>query len=143
MKSIKVLTKSDVKDAQFNIRFYEVDDKGEPGDYLYSKNSPGVARKGKKITEIDLSDLNLQFPKKGFFIAVEWLIIEQNKHDFTYTQKGSRKKLKGLSFEPSFGADSPDKAQNSWIFTQGKWRQLKGNTLNTQNLIAIELSLNN
>lgn len=150
LNKIRVLTNSDVKDSKFNIRFYSVSKNGEPNEYLLEENIIGIAKKGKKITEIDISDLNIEFPKEGFFIAIEWLIIESNKYEYNYTITGSRKKLTGISYEPAIGTVPAETDENSWIFTQGKWRKMHKNKSGTlkrykdkYNLLAIELTLTN
>lgn len=149
VKKIRLLTKSDVKDSKFIIRLYGVNEKGEPENYIYDENIIGIAKKGKKITEIDLSELNIQFPEKGFFIAVEWLIIESNKYEYTYTMKGSKKKLSGISYEPSIGTIPSETDQNSWIINQGKWKKVWKNNSSIKSykdkyhLLAIELILTN
>lgn len=146
---IRFLTDSDVKDAKFNIRLYAANEKGEPKDYLYDKNIVVVAKKGKKITEVDLSELNIIFPKNGFFLAFEWLIIEENKFEYKYTMEGSRKKMHGISYEPSFGIEPHTVDTNNWIFIRGKWAKA-GRYLRTvddkyKNIhsIAVELTLRN
>ncbi|TXD59534.1 carboxypeptidase-like regulatory domain-containing protein [Polaribacter sp. IC066] len=149
LKKIRLLTKSDVKNSKFNIRLYSVSKNGEPEKYMYDKNIIGVAKKGKKTTEIDLSKLNIEFPKEGFFIAVEWLIIENNRYEYKYNMEGSIKKLKGLSYEPAIGTILAQTDENSWIFNQGKWRKVwQNNGLGKKyedkyNLIAVELTLTN
>lgn len=149
LKKIRLLTKSDVKDSKFNIRLYGVNENGEPENYIYDENIIGIAKKGKKITEIDISDLNIQFPEKGFFISIEWLIIESNKYEYTYTMKGSKKKLLGISYEPSIGTIPSETDKNSWIFNQGKWRKVWKNNSSIKSykdkygLLAIELILTN
>jgi len=84
----------------------------------------GIAKKGKKITEINLRNLNIEFPKKGFFIAVEWLIIESNKYEFTYTMKGNNRKLKAISYQPNIGTIPTETNMNTWIFSGGKWQKI-------------------
>jgi len=146
---IKILTKSDVRGAKFNVRLYDINDNGEPGSYIYDKNITGIARKGKRITKIDLSDLNIEFPKEGFFVAIEWLIIDENRYDFEYTMKGSDKKMKGVSYEPSVGTVPAETDENSWIYIQGQWRKVWKNRSSLDrykdkyNLLAIELTLTN
>ncbi|SDH09166.1 CarboxypepD_reg-like domain-containing protein [Psychroflexus sediminis] len=147
---IKILTNSDIRDAKFNIRLYSVNEDGEPDKYIYDKNIIGIARKGKKLTEIDLSGLNIEFPDKGFFIAIEWLIIDDNLYEYNYTKQDSNKKLKRISYEPSFGTIPSVTDENSWIYTQGKWRRVwKKNSgawdksENKYSLLAIELTLTN
>ena len=148
LEKIRLCTRSDVKDAKFNIRLYSVNDMGEPDGYIYDKNIIGIARKGKKFTEIDLSELNIKFPEKGFFIAVEWLIIDDNEYNYTTTD--SKKQHKGISYEPAFGVLPTETDENSWIFLEGKWRKVwktSDGPLEKYNdkykLIAVELTLSN
>ncbi|MCB0577089.1 MAG: carboxypeptidase-like regulatory domain-containing protein [Saprospiraceae bacterium] len=150
LSHIKVLTDSDVKDAKFNVRLYGMNEKGEPEGYIYVENIIGVAKKGNRITEIDISDLGIKFPENGFFIAFEWLIIESNKYEFESTMPGSKKKHNLITYEPSFGSVPSDAEANSWIFTHGKWTRTSKNNKaannryrNKYNLIAIELTLTN
>lgn len=149
LKKIRILTRSDVKDSKFNIRLYGKNENGEPENYIYDQNIIGIAKKGKKTTEIDISELNIEFPKNGFFIAIEWLIIEDNKYEYKYTMEGSRKKLDGISYEPKIGTIPADTDENSWIFNQGKWKKVWKNVGTSKkfkekySLMAIELTLMN
>jgi len=150
LEKIKIVTKSKIRDAKFNIRLYRVNENGAPGNYLYGKNIIGIAKKGKKRTEIDVSELNIEFPKTGFFIAFEWLIIEDNKYEFNYTINGAKKKHKGIRYAPRIGLVPVEADTNSWIFIQGNWRKAwKNNNDNSKrykgkyNLLAIELTLIN
>ncbi|WP_407557856.1 carboxypeptidase-like regulatory domain-containing protein [Winogradskyella sp. 4-2091] len=150
LNKIRVSTNSDVANSKFNIRFYSVNENGEPDDYIFDENIIGTAKKGNKITEVDISDLNIEFPEEGFFIAIEWLIIESNKHEYSYTMSDTGKKLTGISYEPAIGTVPADTDENSWIFTQGKWRKMHKNSSGTlkrykdkYNLLAIELTLTN
>ena len=139
-----------MKNSKFNVRLYGVNKNGEPENYIYNQNIIGIAKKGKNTTEIDLSKLNIEFPKNGFFIAIEWLIIKENKYEYKYTMDGSRKKLNGTSYEPSIGTVPAETDENSWIFNQGKWRKVfRNNSVGLKRykdkygLLAIELTLTN
>jgi len=149
LEGIKILTNSDVKDAKFNVRLYDVNENGEPGNYIYDKNIIGIARKGKKVTEVDLSDLGIEFPRNGFFIAIEWFIIDENRYEYEYTMQGSKKKMKGVSYEPSVGTIPAETDENSWIYMQGQWKKVLKNkspldrSKNKYSLLAIELTLTN
>jgi hypothetical protein len=150
LEKIRLLTNSAVDNARFNIRLYSVGENGKPQDYIYPKNIIGVAQKGKKITEIDIAELNIKFPEEGFFIAFEWLIIESNKYEYNYTLKGSKKKLNRLSYEPKIGTTPDETDKNSWIFNQGRWEKLSKNKEGTiekykdkYSIPAIELLLTN
>ena len=147
LKKIKILTKSDIRQAVFNLRIYSVNENGDPGAYLYEKNIMATARKGKNITEVDISQLNIQFPQNGFFVAFEWLIIEANKYEFSYTRQGSREKYKGLNYEPAVATIKGNRQKNAWIYMKGNWRKWEGNPLqdddNRYRFLAIELTLTN
>lgn len=150
LKTIRILTNSDVKDSKFNIRLYGVNKNGGPENYIYDQNIIGIAKKGKKTTEIDISKLNIKIPENGIFIAIEWLIIEKNKYEYKYTMEDSRKKLNGISYEPAIGTIPAETDENSWLFTKGKWKKIwkrigmiKKYKGGKYSLMAIELTLSN
>ena len=150
LAKVRVLTNSDIQDSRFKVRLYSVNENGGPGNYLYDKNIFGIARKGKKFTDVDLTNLDIEFPEAGFFVAIEWLIIDENLHEYTYTNQGSNKRLTGTSFEPSIGTVWADTDDNSWVFIGGHWRKaLKNNfgdagkRTKPYSLIAVELTLTN
>ena len=151
IKKIRLLTRSEVKDSRFNVRLYSVNESGEPGNYIYDENIIGIAKKGKKNTEIDISYLNFRVPEKGFFIAIEWFIIEQNKYHYDYSMLGSKERLKGISYEPNIGTVPRDKDENSWFYVKGKWGKVQKNNSSLikdeykdkYSMLAIELTLTN
>ncbi|WP_179354324.1 carboxypeptidase-like regulatory domain-containing protein [Winogradskyella vidalii] len=124
IKSIKVRTTSDIKNAKFNIRLYAKNENGEPGEFLYNKNIIGIAKKGKRLTEIDLSEYDIYFPEDGLFIAIEWLIIEENKYEFKVKWVDTKKKEKKISYEPAYGVIPSETGENSMIYISGKWRKI-------------------
>lgn len=128
IQKFKIVTSSDVKDAAFNVRLYKINTNGEPGEYLYDKNIVCIAKKGKKITEIDVSNINLKVPDEGFFFAVEWLVIDENRHEYTYTVQGSKKKKTAVDYSPRFGMIPESLGDKSWTYIKGKWFQ-RGRTI--------------
>ncbi len=150
LEEIKILTRSSINDAKFNVRLYSVNEAGEPGQYIHDQNIIGTASKGKKVTKIDLSNLNIELPKEGLFIAIEWLIIDDNRYESTYTDQKSKKKIKSVSYEPAIGTLPVETAENSWLYIQGRWKNVSQITglssdsyRNKYNLLAIELTLTN
>ena len=83
IKKISIFTESALEDASVKIHFYEVNPEGLPGDELLEKDYIVSVKKGSRRTWFDLSKLNLIFPKKGLFVAVERLFIEKNKFEKT------------------------------------------------------------
>jgi hypothetical protein len=129
---------------------YHVDDNGEPERFVYDKNIIGIAKKGNQLTEIDLSEFTIEFPERGFFVAIEWLIVDENKFEYTATMQGSKKELNRISYEPAIGTIPSETDQNSWIFSGGDWKKvwINGSEVSSRynekySLLAIELTLIN
>jgi len=143
LKSIEFLTHSNIKNAKFSIRFYVADNNNKPKQYLTNKNIIGIAKKGARKTKIDLTLYNIYFPKKGIYVAIEWLIIEENKHIYNYTIKGSSKKYNdGIEYLPSFSAIIIEDKSNVWEYNKGKWEHpFKFNDL--YYLLQMEITLTN
>ncbi len=146
---IKILTRSEKKDAVFHIRIYDVNEDGEPGSPLHEKNIIGKARKGKKYTKVDLDSLQIKFPEGGLFIAFEWLIIDENKSEHTYSLPGSLKKKKSIRYNPMVGTMPSKETQKHWVYRGGKWSNMiyiskpQKDMGKVVNLLAIELRLSN
>ena len=75
----EVFAKTNLDSAKFNIRLCLPEKNGKPGKYMTDQGIIAKAVKGQTITRIDLSEEYLVFPEEGFFVIVEWLIIEENK----------------------------------------------------------------
>ncbi len=121
IKQISILTKSKNNDSKFNIRLYLKDNNGFPKKAFYNKNIIGYAKKGKHITTIDVSDLNLEFPKDGLFISVEWLIIEDNKYNFSFTYEGEKKINHSFLYNPKIGLTPTIDSTTTKRYFNGKW----------------------
>ncbi|MCH8554081.1 MAG: carboxypeptidase-like regulatory domain-containing protein [Schleiferiaceae bacterium] len=149
LKEIRLVTRSEIKNASFNIRLYGINEAGEPEGYLYHQNIIAQAKKGKRVTTVDVSQLNIILPSNDFFVAFEWIITDANRHEYTYTTNGDRKKRKGLSYEPSIGAVSSETDSYTWIYLRGKWQKgwetttMLKNREGNHSLLAIELLLVN
>jgi hypothetical protein len=93
LKSIRLIAKSEVKEAKFNVRLYSPNAKGDPGEMIYHKTLIGIAPKGINKTLVNLDGLGIKFPLEVLFIAIEWLYNEENRHEFSYSTQGSRKNI--------------------------------------------------
>ena len=120
---IEVLTGSESKDAKFNIRLYTMGESGTPDRILFTENILATAKKGTHLTTVDISDELIELPRTGVFVAIEFLIIESNKHIFQYTVMNQKEKLKGIRYEPSIGAIPTEFVENGWQYNRGKWNR--------------------
>lgn len=148
IKTININTRNEVKDARFHIRIYGANKDGQPSVFLHDKVIQGVAKKGNQNTAIEVSNLNLTFPETGIFIAMEWLIIDQNKYWDNGKDLETRKKTKFLSYAPLIGITTSEQNENSWIFENGQWVKVERNPSyygkkerGKFNVIAMELVL--
>ena len=145
IKSIKFPTLSMTK-AKINLRIFNVNARGEPGDDILSYNYLITINKGKNMNRVELPyETNTFFPEKGIFIAFEFLIIKENEYlpprykDLT----GKIVKNKGdlIGYMPAMGLQRSASPVNYWIYDKGKWLK---NSLKEKSIyedLAIELTL--
>lgn len=138
LKQIQIMTVCHLDSAIFNLRLIAADDKGEPGSDLLNNNMIISVKKGDKNVTVNLADFRIFFPKNGFFVAIEWLILARNKDLNKQNQR--------FHFDPLFGI--VQKADNSdiWMYSKGKWyksRLISSPTKNLSGELAIELTLTN
>ncbi len=146
LKSITILTKNELKTAKFNLRVYSAID-GKPSTLLNQKNITVEVKKGKKLSTIDVSDLNIMMPKEGIFIAYEWLAIPSNYYNYktTFIDKNGTKSNRIMdSYQPRIGLNYVNSSDNSWRQFGGKWVKDSWKSLNEKYTIpAISLTLSN
>jgi hypothetical protein len=125
-KTVVIATKSPIKNAKFNLHILEANPDGTPGQEIAPANIIGTAKKGTNDTKIDLSAYRLRVPESGFFIAFEWLIIPENRHnEYSYTDKdGLYHEI--IEYAPFFGTVRVEGDTSSWGFQTGHaWAKFK------------------
>ena len=120
---IEVLTDSDIKDSQFNIRLYTMNSDGIPEKLIYGENIIVNSKRGTHITTVDLVDRLIEIPESGVLIAIEFLIIESNKYNYVKTKSQTKEKTERTSYEPAIGTIPRESNENSWIYTKGEWNK--------------------
>jgi len=79
IKEVTIFTDSRIDKATIKLHFYKVNENGAPGEELLTKDFMVTLNKGVIKHKFNLSNLDLEFPKNGLFVAYEKLLIEQNK----------------------------------------------------------------
>ncbi len=69
----------------FRIKIYNATTNKEIGNLLNNKDLIYNSLITSKRTVIDISSLNIRLPKEGIFISVEWLGIQNQKDNITYS----------------------------------------------------------
>jgi len=101
LESIEFKTRSQLKNVVMRLRFYEVNKEGIPlGDLITDEIIVSV-KKGTNLNRVDLSRFHIKIPEEGIIIGFEYLKLEQNKFEYTYTVQGEKGKKKGFRYEPS------------------------------------------
>ncbi|NMH28396.1 carboxypeptidase-like regulatory domain-containing protein [Flavobacterium silvaticum] len=116
LDKIEILTRSEIKNATFLVHFYEVNDDGSPGRDIADSNIIGIAKKGSGFTKIDLKPYQLVCPDNGFFIGIEWLIIDSNKKEEKINDEKGKEHLM-VHYYPSIGSIVSTNV-TSWFFTK-------------------------
>jgi hypothetical protein len=121
IKAISFATYSDLENAKVNLRFFEVDKEGIPGNDFLQQNILVNIRKGRNSNTVVLDTINLVLPKEGIFVAVEWLIIEDNKFEkvLKYGDNLEYSETHNL-YQPGVGLTS-GLTQKTWFFAKGRW----------------------
>lgn len=138
IKQIKLLASCvSIDSGVFNLRIISFKEDGTPGVDMLDKNLIIKAESGaKKNTIVDLSKYNITFPPQGLMIAVEWLIIDQNK--WVWKDR--------VQYLPQFGTMTKEGESMTWAYTGGRWNRTnltQPNVKKSYQELAIELTLTN
>jgi hypothetical protein len=122
LKKIVFYSDSDIKGAKLKIRLFDFNDTIPTNDLL-SEDLIVTVKKGMRKNVIDISEYNLRFPEKGIVVGLEWMIIEENRHDFVYKDQ-SKKTVTMENYQPSLVVNY-SKEEDSFNYSQGKWARSK------------------
>lgn len=149
IKAIRIETLSK-NESIINLRFFKVNQDGEPGNDLLNSNLIINVRKGKRSTLVNnFNNTQIQFPTDGLFIAVEYIIVKENEYEYEYFDKESKTTNKVIGYMPMIGTIKTETSSNSWVFRNGNWEKDLGKSndemiYETKNhFIAMELTLSN
>lgn len=81
-----LIARGGVATAPFRVRIYANTD-GEPGEDRLPQSVVTAARRGNTWCEVDLSRYQIEFPKEGLFIAMEWLPTNEDRYKFATSFK--------------------------------------------------------
>ncbi len=117
VKTVTLLTDCNQEKSRFILRLMDVAEDGSPGQDLLGSAVFVHPEKGKNDTSVDLSSYAVEYPEKGFFVVVEWMITPDN---IRYRRD---KNVKGpKEYEPALGA-IPGGLNSTWGYQLGKWTE--------------------
>lgn len=149
LKSIKTAIISQTKKSTFNIRIYEANIDGTVGKEITKENILVTTKIGNFYPEVDISQLNIQFPESGLFIGLEHLIINDNRYerDFRLDPPNRKPSKKLINHSPSFKTVIVNDNYLTLRYARGKWEiansEIKFDPNTKYMKPAIELTLTN
>jgi hypothetical protein len=103
---------------KLSLRFFEIDENGNPGKELTDKLVIFRVDSGRENTTVDLSPYSIRSPEKGLFVAVSWLIIDQNIKKWY-----DKRPMEFKNYDPGVGAMPADE-NSTWEYSAGRWAEM-------------------
>jgi len=124
--------------ARFHFRFYSIDSlNGCPSNDL--TDSVIEVLSNARTVDLDLRNYNIVVPKKSFFVAIEWLFIDENK-DREFLKVNATKNYH-TCYQPylKWKFAKERNADRTWVLRHdGIWQQLTSSA-NTRFLISVDV----
>ena len=124
-RTVHILTRSRLRHATMHVRLYEQGEDGLPGALLHDQPIVAKIKKGKRVTKVDLRREGLRVPESGFFVAVEWLILPENRYYYTYTTDDSGYEVETYNYQPTVGGILRRKPF-TYTYLKGEWTATTG-----------------
>lgn len=125
LKEIIFYTISKTKEAKLKIRLFNYSE-GLPNQDLIDEEIIVTVKKGLKKNKLDISEYNLKIPNTGVVVGLEWMIIDENKYEFSYVegQGQEKKKIIEVQYSPNVVVNYVDD-EVGFSYSQGKWYQYR------------------
>ncbi|VAW11617.1 hypothetical protein MNBD_BACTEROID03-485 [hydrothermal vent metagenome] len=131
--------------AKFRIRIYDVDsDTKKPGRELLRKSIVLEHDMDKDFVSLDVSAFNIEMPREGIYIGLEWLFVPYNWYKRTSTHPLTNKPVVEDRFAPTFrGIYTQNQNYKVMIYGMGEWTDFTVRSRNdSENFIpAVSLKL--
>jgi hypothetical protein len=126
INNVQFCASASEKNRIISLLFYTVGENGEPKEILNTKNIIVKIKKGNHIAEVDVSDLAIEFPKEGVFVAIQHILLEQNK-EYTKPYRPN-----AFFYEPTIAVDLTKGYKDTWYFKEESWHKNTGFSVNMQ-----------
>lgn len=126
INNVKFCAFASNKNRIVNLLFYTVGENGQPKEIINTENISVKIKKGNHITEVDVSNLAIEYPKEGVFVVIQHLLLEQNK------EYAKPYYPNGFFYEPSIAVDLTKGYKDTWYFKEETWHKNNGFSVNMQ-----------
>lgn len=121
IKQIIFFTDSEKRDAKIKIRIFDFNDSIPTADLLREDIILSV-KKGMSKNVIDVGKYKIKIQENGVVVGLEWLIIDENKFEVSYSQKDKNSVI--ISYAPSLIINYSED-ENSFSYRNGAWYRAK------------------
>ncbi len=111
------------RSSKFRLRIYDVDHlTKEPNKDVVRKSLVLESEVEKDYVSLDLSSLNIEIPKEGIYVGLEWLFVSYNWYRNVSTHAITKKKTVEDRFAPTFsGVYVKNQNYRAMVYGMGKW----------------------
>jgi len=124
LKGVEMFVKNELENVKVNIRLFKPDSVGFPGEYVFYKPLFLDIQRGKHLKYLDLSKLGIVFPPEGIFVAVEWIVIPENRYDRSYFDKKTLQNKTIAFYQPEIGVIPLETNELTFMYSGGEWRKI-------------------
>jgi hypothetical protein len=121
LKKVRVKLNNRQAKSKFLMRFYEVDENSKPSKLLHQSPILVEVRESNVLEiEVDVKNIGIIIPKNGILVALETIVIPENKLEWNATEYGTDKTIQMVEYQPNFSF-VPTNSTNTWLYSNGKW----------------------
>lgn len=137
IKSVSIKTFAEIDNGVLNLQFYSLNENGEPKERIFNQNIIfSVSSGDNKASKIDVLKYFIEFPVNGIFVAIENLLLDQNKYPLYYKTKADELK-EIIIYEPRIKVSDLTGTPDTWTFDGKTW------LINLKNHMIMQLELSN
>jgi len=131
--------------SKFRLRVYDINPiTKEPNNDLVRKSLVLESNEENDYVSLDLSSLNIEIPKEGLYIGLEWLFVSYNWYRNVVKNPITNKKMVEDRFAPTFsGVYVKNQNYRAMVYGMGKWTDftVKSKNGNENFIPAISLKI--
>ncbi|MFM2213889.1 MAG: hypothetical protein RL427_1152 [Bacteroidota bacterium] len=126
INTVKFCASASERNRIISLLFYTVGENGQPKEIINTETIIVKIKKGTHVAEVDVSKLSIEFPKEGVFVAIQHLLLEQNK-EYTKPYRPN-----AFFYEPTIAVDLTKEYKDTWYFKEDTWHKNNGFSVNMQ-----------
>lgn len=121
LKKVRIKLNNRQARSKFLMRFYEVDENSKPIKLIHQSPILVEVKESNVLEiEVDVKNIGIKIPKNGVLIALETIVLPENKFEWKASEYGTNITLQRVEYQPNFRFE-PTNSTNTWLYSNGKW----------------------